>query len=120
MLLQEKWYNGNQTDGVANSLSVRDSFMVMTGDITDYPRTKRYGVLSVWTPSGKDTIVRTTRPGSTILNAFPFAGKWLVAGAKTWRRGQNGTAIHCPGGYRFSWPGSLRIPPFSDFPVFGA
>ena len=74
MLLQEKWYNGNQTDGVANSLSVRDSFMVMTGDITDYPRGQRYGVLSVWTPSGKDTIVRTTRPGSTILNAFPLRG----------------------------------------------
>lgn len=88
MLLQEKWYNGNQTDGVANSLSVRDSFTVMTGDITDYPRGQRYGVLSVWTPSGKDTIVRTTRPGSTILNAFPFAGKWLVSGAKNLAEGE--------------------------------
>jgi hypothetical protein len=87
-LLQEKWYNGGQTDGVANNLCVRDSFVVITGDITDYPRGQRYGVFSVWTPSGKDTVVRTTRPGSTILTALPYSGHWLIAGAKNLADGE--------------------------------
>lgn len=82
ILLQEKLYDGGQTDAVANQLSVRESFVVVTGDITDYPRGQRYGLVSVWTPAGSEVFVRKTIPGRNIFNASPFMDQWLIAGTK--------------------------------------